>query len=170
MASSQSIKCETGSHNLIPTAHCGQIVLPCKLPITRRIVAILTQPSMECMLTQVLYIANANYQWHQHKDAFALIFYLFTIAFYALEWYCIFQACWTWNWVKIYWIMFHVLQNQMQRILNGLPRDISVVQLRDLICRVYQSMNDVTVCYLHFSQTKKSTPLSKQHMTKSINQ
>ena len=60
--------------------------------------------------------------------------------------------------------MIHVLQNQMKRILlNERPRDISVVQLRDLICRVYQTVNDVSVCYFLFLETKKSTPLSKQH-------
>ena len=37
-----------------------------------------------------------------------------------------------------------------------------------LICRVSQSVNRASVCYLHFSETKK-TPLFKQYMTKAIN-
>ena len=43
-------------------------------------------------------------------------------------------------------------------------------QFCDLICRVYQSVNDVRVCYLQFSETEKTTPLFKQHTTKAINQ
>ena len=61
--------------------------------------------------------------------------------------------------------------NQMIGILlNERPRDTSVVQLRDLICHVYDSVNEVSVCFLHFSETKTSTPLYKQHITTSINQ
>ena len=33
---------------------------------------------------------------------------------------------------------------------NERPRDISLAQLRDLICRVYQSLNDMSVCYYIF--------------------
>ena len=67
--------------------------------------------------------------------------------------------------------MIHVVQNQMKCIvLNERPRNISLDQLRDLICLVYQTVNDVSVCYLHFSEMKKPTPLFKQHMTKAINQ
>ena len=40
--------------------------------------------------------------------------------------------------------------------------------LRDLICPVYHRVNDVSVCYLHFLETKKATKLFKQHMTKAI--
>ena len=59
--------------------------------------------------------------------------------------------------------MIHVVKNQLKYILlNERPRD--------LICRVYPTVNDVSVCYLHFSETKKPTPLFKQHMTKAINQ
>ena len=36
----------------------------------------------------------------------------------------------------------------------------------ELICRVYSSVNDVSVCYLHFWETKTPTPLFKQHTTK----
>ena len=43
--------------------------------------------------------------------------------------------------------------------------DISLVQLRDQICSVYQSVNEMSVCY-YFSETKKPTPLLKQRMTK----
>ena len=41
-------------------------------------------------------------------------------------------------------------------------------RLRALICRFYQYQS--AVGYLHFSETKKPTPLFKQHMTKAINQ
>ena len=48
-------------------------------------------------------------------------------------------------------------KSQMKCILlKKRPCDISVVRLRDLICRVYQSVNDVSVC-LHFSERKKKT-------------
>ena len=36
---------------------------------------------------------------------------------------------------------------------------VLLFQLRDLICRVYQIVHDVSVCYLHFSETRKPTPL-----------
>ena len=55
-------------------------------------------------------------------------------------------------------------------LLNERPRDISLVYLRDQICHVYQIVDDVSVCYLHFSETKKPTLLFIQHITKSINQ
>ena len=48
-------------------------------------------------------------------------------------------------------------------LLNERSRDISVVQLRVLqICHVYQTVNNMSVCY-YTSETEKSTPLSKQH-------
>ena len=72
------------------------------------------------------------------------------------------------NWSPL---MIHVVWNQMKCILlNERPRDISLVQFRDQICHVYQMVNDVSVCYLHFSETKKHTLLFIQHITKSINQ
>ena len=41
--------------------------------------------------------------------------------------------------------MIHEVQNQMKCILlNERPRDISLVRLRDQICRVYQSVNVIT--------------------------
>ena len=44
--------------------------------------------------------------------------------------------------------MIHVVRNQIKCILvNERPRDISLARLRDQICRVYQSVNDVLVCY-----------------------
>ena len=43
--------------------------------------------------------------------------------------------------------VIHVVRNQIKCILvNERPRDISLARLRDLICRVYQSVNDVSVC------------------------
>ena len=46
----------------------------------------------------------------------------------------------------------HVVRNQIKCILvNEQPRYISLARLRDLIdCRVYQSLNDVLVCYYIF--------------------
>ena len=48
--------------------------------------------------------------------------------------------------------MMHVVKNQIICILlNERPRDISLVpQLRDLICRVYPSVNDVSVLFTLF--------------------
>ena len=44
--------------------------------------------------------------------------------------------------------MIHVVRNQMKCILvNERPRDIYLARLRDLICRVSQSVKDVSVCY-----------------------
>ena len=49
-------------------------------------------------------------------------------------------------------------------------RATALFRLRDLICRVFQSVNDMSVCCWHFSETKIPTPLFKQHMSKAINQ
>ena len=47
--------------------------------------------------------------------------------------------------------MIHVVRNQIKCILiNERPRDISLARLRDLICRVYQSVNDVSVVLFVF--------------------
>ena len=47
---------------------------------------------------------------------------------------------------------YNLLKNDTQgpksdEILNKRPRDISLAQLRDQICHVYQTVNDVSVCY-----------------------
>ena len=58
--------------------------------------------------------------------------------------------------------------NQIKCILlNERPRDISLVPITwpNLPC-----LPDVSVCHLHFSETKKTTPIFKQHMTKAKNQ
>ena len=56
--------------------------------------------------------------------------------------------------------MFHVVRNQIKCILvNERPRDIS--RLRDLICHVYQSVNDVSVCYYIFQRRKNPARLFK---------
>ena len=44
--------------------------------------------------------------------------------------------------------VIHVVRNQIKCVLvNERPRDISLARVRDLIRRVYQSVNDVSVCY-----------------------
>ena len=51
--------------------------------------------------------------------------------------------------------MIHIVRNQIKCILvNEQPRDISLARLRDLIRRVYQSVNDVSVCYYIFQRRK----------------
>ena len=50
--------------------------------------------------------------------------------------------------------MIHVVRNQVRCILvNERPRDISLARLRDLICRVYQSVNDVSVTFFRDEKT-----------------
>ena len=56
--------------------------------------------------------------------------------------------------------MIHVVRKQIKCILvNKRPRDISLARLLDLICRVYQSVNDVSICY--FQRRKKTSRLFK---------
>ena len=81
--------------------------------------------------------------WNQHKDAFVRIFYRDPCCSKPDKMY---TSQWATAW------------------------HFSCSILRDLICRVYPSVNDVSVCYLHFWETKTPTPLFKQHMTKAINQ
>ena len=50
----------------------------------------------------------------------------------------------------------HVVRNHIRCILvNERPRDISLDRLRDQICRVYQTVNDVPVSH-YLSETKIS--------------
>ena len=44
--------------------------------------------------------------------------------------------------------------------VNERPRDISLARLLDLICRVYQRVNDVSVCYYIFQRRKNSLGFS----------
>ena len=51
--------------------------------------------------------------------------------------------------------MIHVVRNQIRCILvKERPCDISLARLRDLIRRVYQSVNDVSVCYDIFQRRR----------------
>ena len=51
--------------------------------------------------------------------------------------------------------MIHVVRKQIKCILvNKRPLDISLARLRDLICRVYQNVNDVSVRYYIFQRRK----------------
>ena len=60
--------------------------------------------------------------------------------------------------------MIHVVRNQIKSLLvNERPRDISLARSRDLICRVYQSVNDVSVSYYIFQR-------QKNHSARAINQ
>ena len=58
--------------------------------------------------------------------------------------------------------MIHVVRNQIKCILvNERPHDIS--WLRDLICHVYQGMNDVSVCYYIFQRRKNPAAFQITH-------
>ena len=47
--------------------------------------------------------------------------------------------------------VIHVVRNQIKCVfVKERARDVSLARLRDLICRVYQSVNDVSVCYYIF--------------------
>ena len=51
--------------------------------------------------------------------------------------------------------MINVVRNPIKCILvNERPRDISLARLRDLICRVSQSVKDVSVCHYIFQRRK----------------
>ena len=82
------------------------------------------------IILDILYSAQHG---NQHKDAFAWIMYH--------------DPC-----CEVYMIKIHVVRNQIRRMLvNERPRDISLARLRDLTCRVYQSVKQRRKNSLGFS-------------------
>ena len=65
--------------------------------------------------------------------------------------------------------IIHVVRKQIKFILlNERPCDISLARLRDLICRVYQCVNDVSVCCYIFQRRKSPLGFSNSLDDKSI--
>lgn len=138
-------------------------------PNATRIVAFQTWPGTlpKC------FIVNGNYHLtlvKMHLLKFSTFSQLSSMCLIYIV--CSFQACWTPSWVKFYfkwWSMWFKIRWNI--LLNEQPHDTSLVQLCDQIYHVYQIVNDMWVCYLYFSETKKPLHFSNiTYMTKLINQ